>query len=106
MGWTARRIPIALRMAEKLLSAGLPFGDNKGFYAQTGENFRNPLILLESLHEGDFLGEASKFSAYRWSKAGVTSTVVHMTPKNSIKIDQHSVTLGVTWTTSREGYTK
>lgn len=40
-----------------------------GFYAQTGGNFRTPLILMESLHQSDFLGETSKSSADRWSKS-------------------------------------
>lgn len=40
---------------------------NVGFHAQTHENFRMASAELENLHEGDFLGDISKFSAYRWS---------------------------------------
>lgn len=60
-----------------------------GFYAKIHENFRIPLTLLEILYEGDFWVRPPSFLPTDALKAGVTWTVVHMTPKNSLKADQH-----------------
>lgn len=66
LSWVAKQSGFSKLMAFIRCSDMLHF---MGFYAKTGENFRILLILLKSLHKGDFLGETRKSSADQWSKS-------------------------------------